>query len=62
MRTIEIMGFFNNAIRSERGMVVQDALHNNGLLSFEDIKDEINLIYTESLKTGDQKKTASRPS
>jgi hypothetical protein len=52
MRTIdEIMGFFNNAMRSERGVVVQDALHNNGLLSFGDIKDEINLVYTGALET-----------
>jgi hypothetical protein len=49
MRTIdEIMGFFNNAMRSERGMIVQDVLHKNDLLSFEDIKDEINHIYTEA--------------
>jgi hypothetical protein len=46
----EIMEFFNNAIRSERGMVVQDVLHQNGLSGFEDIKDEINLMYTETLK------------
>jgi hypothetical protein len=40
MRTIdEIMGFFNKAMRSERGMIVQDVLQNNGLSSFEDIKD-----------------------
>ena len=46
MRTLEeIMGFFNNAIRSERGIVVEDALHKEGLLAFEDIKDEINRIY-----------------
>jgi hypothetical protein len=46
MRTIEeIMGFFNNAIISERGMVVQKALHEHGLLAFEDIKDEINTLY-----------------
>jgi hypothetical protein len=51
MRTVdEIMSFFNNAIRSERGMTVQDVLHNNGLLSFEDIKDEINRMYVESLE------------
>jgi hypothetical protein len=54
MRTLEeIMGFFNNAMRSSRGRVVQDVLHDNGLSSFEDIKDEVTLIYTESLKTGD---------
>jgi hypothetical protein len=48
MRTIdEIMGFFNNAVRSERGMAVQDILYENGLLGFEDIKDEINRIYNE---------------
>lgn len=47
MRTLdEIMGFFNNAMRSERGIVVEDTLHKNGLLAFEDIKDEINRIYT----------------
>jgi hypothetical protein len=46
MRTIdEIMGFFNNAIRSERGIFVQDTLHKNGLPGFEDIKDEVNRIY-----------------
>jgi hypothetical protein len=49
MRTIdEIMGFFNNAMHSARGIVVQDILHKNNLLSFEDIKDEINRIYTET--------------
>jgi len=48
MRTIEeIIGFFNNAMRSERGMAVNTALHKEGLLSFEDIKDEINIIYNE---------------
>jgi hypothetical protein len=51
MRTIdEIMGFFNNAMHSERGMIVQDVLHNNGLSGFEDIKDEINLMYTGALE------------
>jgi hypothetical protein len=50
MRTLdEIMGFFNNAMRSERGMIVEDALHKNGLLSFEDIKEEINLIYATGI-------------
>jgi hypothetical protein len=54
MRTLEeIVGFFNNAMRSERGKVVQNVLYNNGLLSFEDIKDEINLIYAEMLETED---------
>ena len=50
MRTVdEIIGFFNGAIyRSDRGRVVQEALHNNGLLSFEDIKDEINAIYNKN--------------
>jgi hypothetical protein len=52
MRTIdEIMGFFNNAMRSERGMFVQDILHKNGLLSFEDIKDEINRVHAEAPET-----------
>jgi hypothetical protein len=56
MRTIdEIIGFFNNAMRSERGMVVQDVLHNNGLLSFEDIKDEVNHIYTEPVEAKNEK-------
>jgi hypothetical protein len=32
-------------MRSPRGMVVQDVLRNNGLLSFADIKDEVNRIY-----------------
>jgi hypothetical protein len=27
-------------------MLVQDVLHKNGLPGFEDIKDEINRIYT----------------
>ena len=47
MRTVdEIVGFFNGAIyRSERGRIVQEALRNYGLLSFEDIKDEINEIF-----------------
>jgi hypothetical protein len=55
MRTIdEIMGFFNNAMRSERGMVVQEALHNNGLLGFGDIRDEINRIYTEASGQGEE--------
>jgi len=46
MRTVEeIIGFFNNAIISKRGIVVQDALHKEGLLTFADIKDEVNGIY-----------------
>jgi hypothetical protein len=46
MRTVEeIMGFFNNAIYSERGVVVQKAMSERGLSSFEDIKDEVNKIY-----------------
>jgi hypothetical protein len=46
MRTFEeIMGFFNNAIHSERGIIVQQTLHKHGLHSFEDIKDEINMLY-----------------
>jgi len=45
MRTVEeIIGFFNNAIRGERGIAIQAALHKEGLLGFEDIKDEINKI------------------
>jgi hypothetical protein len=46
MRTLEeIMGFFNGAMRSERGRIVEEALHTNGLIAFEDIKDEINETY-----------------
>ena len=46
MRTLdEIVGFFNGALLSERGRIVEEALHKNGLLGFEDIKDEINEIY-----------------
>jgi hypothetical protein len=41
------MGFFNNAMISDRGVVVQNILHKNGLLAFEDIKDEINRMYDE---------------
>ena len=46
MKTLEeIIGFFNGAIKSERGQLVEEALHKNGLLGFGDIKDEINSIY-----------------
>jgi hypothetical protein len=46
MRTIEeIIGFFNGAMRSERGITVETALHKEGLLAFEDIKDEVNKLY-----------------
>jgi hypothetical protein len=46
MRTLEeIIGFFNNAMRSDRGIEVEAALHKEGLLAFEDIKVEINGIY-----------------
>jgi hypothetical protein len=49
MRTLdEIVGFFNGALRSDRGRIVQEALHNEGLLGFEDIKDEINDVYKKS--------------
>jgi hypothetical protein len=45
MRTLdEITGFFNNAMRSECGLVVEKALHEHGLYSFEDIKDEVNSL------------------
>jgi hypothetical protein len=51
MRTAdEIIGFFNNAMRSERGMTVQDVLHKNGLPGFEDIKDEINMVYIKAVE------------
>jgi hypothetical protein len=50
MRTIEeIMGFFNNAIHSERGVVVQKAMSEHGLSSFEDIKDEVNKLYNSEV-------------
>lgn len=48
MRTSEeIVGFFNNAIHSERGITVQEALLNEGLRTFKDIKDEVNRIYRD---------------
>jgi hypothetical protein len=54
MRTSEeIIGFFNNAIRGERGVAVHAALHKEGLLGFEDIKDEINRIYRERIAEGE---------
>jgi len=46
MRTLEeIIGFFNNAICRERGIAVHVALHKEGLLGFEDVKEEINNTY-----------------
>jgi hypothetical protein len=49
MRTIEeIMGFFSNAMHSERGLVVEKSLHEHGLLAFEDIKDEITALYNDN--------------
>jgi len=49
MRTIEeIIGFFNGALQSERGLKVQKALNDNKLFGFDDIKDEINLVYKSS--------------
>ena len=48
MRTAEeIVGFLNNAIYSERGIIVQAALHKENLLTFESIKEEINRIYQD---------------
>ena len=41
----EIVGFFNGAIQSERGQIVQLALHDSGLLGFQDIREEIHSIY-----------------
>jgi hypothetical protein len=50
MRTIEeIMGFFNNAMLSDRGIAVQKAMHKEGLLCFDDIKEEINNLYKEAI-------------
>jgi hypothetical protein len=47
MRTVEeIMRFFNNAIHSERVMIVQKVLIEHGLSGFEDIKNEVNKLYT----------------
>jgi hypothetical protein len=52
MRTLEeILGFFNNAQLSKRGMFIRETLHRHGLLAFEDIKDEINRLYDEELGT-----------
>jgi hypothetical protein len=49
MRTIEeIVGFFSNAMRSERGLVVEKSLHEHGLYAFEDIKDEIAALYNNN--------------
>ncbi|MCL1993758.1 MAG: Swt1 family HEPN domain-containing protein [Spirochaetes bacterium] len=49
MRTLdEIIGFFNGAIRSDRGMTVQQSLSKNGLFGFADIQEEINAIYDKS--------------
>ena len=49
MRTIEeIVGFFRNAMNSDRGIAVEAALHKEGLLAFEDIKDEIYMVYTQT--------------
>jgi len=48
MRTIEeIVGFFKNAMNSERGIAVEAALHKEGLPAFEDIKDEIYMVYNK---------------
>jgi len=48
MRTVdEIVGFFNNAIVSERGVIVQAALYKENLLTFESIKEQINQIYQD---------------
>jgi hypothetical protein len=46
MRTLEeIMGFFNGATTSKRGRIVEEALRENGLLAFADIKEEVNEAY-----------------
>jgi hypothetical protein len=51
MRVVEeIASFFNNTMRSERGIIVQKSLREQGLLTFEDIKDEINEIYNSRYK------------
>jgi hypothetical protein len=48
LRTLEeILGFFNNAMRSERGMIITETLHSRGLPAFEDIKDEVNALYKD---------------
>jgi hypothetical protein len=51
MRTIdEVIGFFNGAMLSERGREVQEELSKLGLLSFADIKDEVNELYIRAMK------------
>jgi Asp-tRNA(Asn)/Glu-tRNA(Gln) amidotransferase C subunit len=53
MRTLEEMaGFFNNAMRTERGLIVEEELHKNNLLAFEDIKDDINREMLKDKITG----------
>ncbi len=48
MRTLdEILGFFNNAMKTERGLTVAYALHEANLYTFEDIKEEVNHIYAK---------------
>jgi hypothetical protein len=48
LRTLEeILGFFNNAMRSERGITITETLHGFGLPAFEDIKSEINALYMD---------------
>jgi len=52
LRTLdEILGFFTNAQQSERGLVVQQELHKNKLLAFEDIREEVKRIYEASAAT-----------
>jgi hypothetical protein len=33
---------YKGALRSDRSRIIQEALHNNGLLGFEDIKEELS--------------------
>jgi hypothetical protein len=48
LRTLEeIVDFFNNAMLSERGILITETLHGYGLPAFEDIKDEINALYMD---------------
>jgi hypothetical protein len=44
----EIMEFFNNAMHSARGLVVEKPLHEHGLFALEDIKDEITALYNDN--------------
>ena len=44
-RASGIIAFFEDALRSKGGMSIMEKLHENGLIAFEDIKDDIKKIY-----------------